>query len=85
MDYSKTYREIQTKITELTDEEVQSLLLFVEAEIDAREHMAKYDPSKDPYLTGEGLFEGPPDLAARDEEIMYGEDYPLKKADEPTK
>jgi hypothetical protein len=85
MDYSNTYREIQTKIRELTDEEVEALLSFVQVEHNGRIHMASYDPAKDPFLNGEGLFEGSPDLAARDEEIMYGEDYPLNKADEPTK
>lgn len=85
MDYSKAYREIQTKIRELSDDEIRALMSFVQIELEAREHLANYDPAKDPFLTGEGLFSGPPDLAERVEELLYGDDYPLKKADEPTK
>jgi hypothetical protein len=44
--------------------------------------MAKYDPAKDLLVTGEGLFEGPPDLSERVEDILYPEDTPATEADE---
>ncbi len=82
MDVSKTYRKIQKLLDTLTDEELVHMQKYLQVLIDAREHMANYDPEKDPILTGEGLIHGPTDLAERVEEILYGEDYPPQMVDE---
>lgn len=82
MDRSKLYYEILERVDELSDEELSALSSYVKEMIAAREHMARYDPAKDPTVTGEGLFEGPPDLSERVEEILYGKDSPANKSDE---
>lgn len=73
---SETYYQIATLIDELPEEELAVLMSLVKSRIDAIEHMATYDPAKDPVLTGEDLFEGPGDLSERVEELLYGEDEP---------
>ena len=82
MEYSKLYRTLQTGIRELSDEEVVELLSFVEIELDGRRHMAKYDPDKDAFLTGDRNLEGSPDLAEQVEEILLSEVQPIKETNE---
>jgi len=82
MERSSLYDELLKQVDELGDEELVALSKYVKEMIAAREHMANYDPAKDPTVTGEGLFEGPPDLSERVEEILYGKDSPANKADD---
>lgn len=77
MALSDTYYRIADLLDELPEEEFNALLRLVQSRIDAIEHMKRYDPAKDPVLTGEDLFDGPGDLSERVEEILYGtEDEP---------
>jgi hypothetical protein len=81
MDRSKQYYAILEQMDELSDEELVALSGYVKEMIAAREHMARYDPAKDPTVTGKGLFEGPPDLServalARYVEIMNSDTLP---------
>lgn len=80
MENEQLYREIQQKIRELDDAQVERMLRFVRIERDAREHVRNYDPTKDSLETGEQLFEGSEELASRIEEILYGEHAPDEKA-----
>ena len=79
MEVTRVYREIQTRLNELTDEELVNMRKYIQVLIETREHLAQYDPENDPILTGEGLFYGPVDLSERVEEILYGEDYPPRE------
>ncbi len=69
-----TLREdLMAKIEGLDEEQLNDLLRYINLLLEEKERFAKYDPAKDPILTGEALFSGPTDLAERTEEILYGE------------
>jgi hypothetical protein len=82
MERTNQYYELLQQVDELSDEELVALLGYVKEMIGAREQMARYDPAKDPTITGEGLFDGPPDLSERVEEILYGKDPNSNEADD---
>lgn len=72
MDAPTVRERVATELDDLREEDVEQILeyiLILKAEAD---HLEKYDPSQDPVLTGEDLFDGPGDLSIRDEEILYG-------------
>ena len=79
MALSKTYFEVVDMIDTLPEDELRVLLTLVRSRIEAIEHMAKYDPEKEPMLTGEDLFDGPGDLSERVEEILYGDEKPTQE------
>lgn len=74
MDMLDTYTQIVRLIDDLSDEELNALASYVREMIGARQHMANYDPEKDPVVTGEGLLDGPPDLSARVSAFLHPED-----------
>ena len=71
MELSAEYHKIASMIDTLPEDELKLLLSFVQSRIDAFEHMARYDPARDP--SGTGLFAGPEDLSEQVEDILYGE------------
>jgi hypothetical protein len=81
MALSDIYYKIADLLDELPEDELAALLRLVQSRMDAIEHMKRYDPAKDPVLTGADLFDGPGDLSERVEEILYVSDVP---EDEPT-
>jgi hypothetical protein len=82
METSDRYTQIIGQVNELTDNELIDLSKYVQEMIAVRQHMANYDPAKDPILTGEGLFDGPPDLSERVKEIVRRDDAPIETIDE---
>jgi hypothetical protein len=57
------------EVATMTDEQIEQLIRYIES-ISPNDLPPDYDPAKDPFITGEAFFDGPPDLAERTEEIL---------------
>ena len=57
------------EVATMTDEQIEALIRYIES-ISPHDLPPEYDPAKDPLMTGELFFDGPPDLAERTEEIL---------------
>jgi hypothetical protein len=57
----------------MDDAQLTELLRFIDLLLAEDERFAAYNSADDPILTGEALFDGAPDLAERDEELLYSE------------
>ena len=74
MDAPTIRKQAFVVLENMSDEDVAEVLKFMLILKEEDEHLANYDPTKDPVLTGEDLFDGPGDLSMRDEEILYGDE-----------
>ncbi len=70
-------QELIEKLDQLSEQELTEVQRKIDL-IRSERHKRRYDPAKDAML--KGLFEGPPDLAERSEEILW-EEFGIKKDD----
>jgi hypothetical protein len=62
-------QQLMSQLDDLSDEQIAAILRYMET-LQSDSLPPDYDPDKDPVLTGELRFSGPPDLSVRAKDIL---------------